>query len=171
MTPWPCTPHAAGLLLVVVLTATAPSHASYATEPRPDEPRPADSRAGSRPGEGRERPGREAAPWWDEDAGAHRPELDPGVPDAPVTPDSPEATADPDIGSDTGSDTGSDVGSEPPRDATPSPSASDKPAVAHPVGSTEPMLRILPLGSGLVLIGLGIGLALLALRVRRVRRG
>jgi hypothetical protein len=29
------------------------------------------------------------------------------------------------------------------------------------------MLRILPLGSGLVLIGLGLGLAFIALRVRR----
>ena len=33
--------------------------------------------------------------------------------------------------------------------------------------SAEPMLRILPLGSGLILIGLGLGLAFIALRVRR----
>ncbi len=32
---------------------------------------------------------------------------------------------------------------------------------------TEPVLRILPLGSGLVLIGLGLGLALLGLRLRK----
>jgi hypothetical protein len=35
----------------------------------------------------------------------------------------------------------------------------------RPVG---PVLRILPLGSGLVLIGLGLGLAFFALRLRRV---
>jgi hypothetical protein len=35
-------------------------------------------------------------------------------------------------------------------------------------GSTpEPTLAILPLGSGLILIGLGLGLAFLALRARR----
>jgi len=32
---------------------------------------------------------------------------------------------------------------------------------------TEPVLRILPLGSGLILIGLGLGLAFIGLRVRR----
>ncbi|MDN0200413.1 hypothetical protein [Streptomyces sp. S.PNR 29] len=32
---------------------------------------------------------------------------------------------------------------------------------------TEPVLHILPLGSGLVLIGLGLGLAFVALRLRR----
>jgi hypothetical protein len=39
---------------------------------------------------------------------------------------------------------------------------------AHGGESTaEPALQILPLGSGLVLIGLGLGLAFVALRVRR----
>jgi hypothetical protein len=33
--------------------------------------------------------------------------------------------------------------------------------------AAEPVLRILPLGSGLVLIGLGLGLALLGARLRR----
>jgi hypothetical protein len=32
---------------------------------------------------------------------------------------------------------------------------------------TEPVLRILPLGGGLVLIGLGLGLAFVGLRLRR----
>ncbi|MDW4904735.1 hypothetical protein RB628_05090 [Streptomyces sp. ADMS] len=40
---------------------------------------------------------------------------------------------------------------------------------ALPAPVSDPVLRILPLGSGLVLIGLGLGLALLALRLR-VRR-
>jgi hypothetical protein len=33
--------------------------------------------------------------------------------------------------------------------------------------TSEPVLHILPLGSGLVLIGLGLGLAFVALRLRR----
>ncbi|GAA3300350.1 hypothetical protein GCM10020295_40880 [Streptomyces cinereospinus] len=58
------------------------------------------------------------------------------------------------------------------------PSASDPGADPHEDESvhqvadsdvTEPVLRILPLGSGLVLIGLGLGLAFVALRVRRAR--
>ncbi|MFD7936889.1 hypothetical protein ACFV4T_20565, partial [Streptomyces sp. NPDC059755] len=47
-----------------------------------------------------------------------------------------------------------------PRDAVRRP-------VAQPEGSDGPVLQILPLGSGLVLIGLGIALALAALRLRR----
>jgi hypothetical protein len=39
--------------------------------------------------------------------------------------------------------------------------------VARPDPGTEPVLQILPLGSGLVLIGLGLGLAFVALRLRR----
>jgi hypothetical protein len=39
--------------------------------------------------------------------------------------------------------------------------------VTHAEDPTEPVLRILPLGSGLILIGLGLGLAFIALRVRR----
>lgn len=59
-------------------------------------------------------------------------------------------------------------------DVSASPSASDSATEedvqavpdADPSG---PVLRILPLGSGLVLIGLGLGLAFVALRVRRVQ--
>ncbi|MFJ5305259.1 hypothetical protein [Streptomyces sp. NPDC088350] len=39
--------------------------------------------------------------------------------------------------------------------------------VARAEGTAEPVLRILPLGSGLILIGLGLGLAFIGLRVRR----
>jgi hypothetical protein len=39
--------------------------------------------------------------------------------------------------------------------------------VAERGRSGEPVLRILPLGSGMVLIGLGLGLAFVGLRVRR----
>ncbi|WP_241267055.1 hypothetical protein [Streptomyces scabichelini] len=164
VTPWLRTLSSAGLLLVL---AAAPAHASYtsptasyapsvapstpsassyAVEPVPAESRVGNrvgNRAGSRAGEGRERPGREAAP--EDDAAAARPEVDPGVPEVPEVPDvpvSPETTS------------GSDM------DPEPSPHAA-------PPAPTEPVLRILPLGSGLVLMGLGLGLAFLALRVRR----
>jgi hypothetical protein len=36
-----------------------------------------------------------------------------------------------------------------------------------PGAPPEPALELLPLGSGLILIGLGLGLAFLALRARR----
>ncbi|MFD7874034.1 hypothetical protein ACFV5G_07880 [Streptomyces sp. NPDC059766] len=39
--------------------------------------------------------------------------------------------------------------------------------VARSAAPPEPVLRILPLGSGLMLIGLGFGLAFVALRLRR----
>ncbi|MEU3889291.1 hypothetical protein [Streptomyces sp. NPDC029041] len=60
---------------------------------------------------------------------------------------------------------------EEPRETDPVPAApSDQPVreaatAERPVGQ---VLRILPLGSGLVLIGLGLALAFVALRLRRV---
>lgn len=49
------------------------------------------------------------------------------------------------------------------------PATSATPATAAPdtAGSSEPVLRILPLGSGLVLIGLGFALAFVAVRMRQ----
>jgi hypothetical protein len=44
------------------------------------------------------------------------------------------------------------------------------PVQHHEVGpgtAPQPVLKILPLGGGLILIGLGLGLAFLALRLRR----
>ncbi|MGP4043329.1 hypothetical protein [Streptomyces sp. 2A115] len=150
MAPWLRPPRVACLLLVLV-AGPAPSSsyaASYGSAYAPSyaaEPAPAESRAGSRAGAGRERPGREAAPT-DEDTGADHP-------DGPASPDRPEAGVTP----------------EPSRNTTP---LSDPPVGAEQgdtrsVNSSEPILRVLPLGSGLVLIGLGLALAFLALRVRR----
>ncbi|MFE0443482.1 prolipoprotein diacylglyceryl transferase [Streptomyces fungicidicus] len=51
--------------------------------------------------------------------------------------------------------------------AVPEPSATSPSAAPNTAASTEPVLRILPLGSGLVLIGLGFGLAFVALRMRQ----
>ncbi|MET7291682.1 hypothetical protein ABZS79_05920 [Streptomyces griseoloalbus] len=51
---------------------------------------------------------------------------------------------------------------------SPTPSRSAAPdAVAGAQPAVEPVLRILPLGSGLMLIGLGLGLAFVALRMRQ----
>ncbi|MFI9821042.1 hypothetical protein ACIHFC_11310 [Streptomyces sp. NPDC052013] len=69
----------------------------------------------------------------------------------------------------------SEAGSQAPGTGAAVPPASDGTApvspaadgVAGPEQSAEPVLRILPLGSGLVLIGLGCGLAFLGLRLRR----
>lgn len=64
-------------------------------------------------------------------------------------------------------DRGSAPPSESPQQAAvvPSPLRPAGQSVEHT--AAEPVLQILPLGSGLVLIGLGLGLAFVALRVRR----
>ncbi|MEU6271279.1 hypothetical protein ABZ871_02465 [Streptomyces populi] len=106
------------------------------------------SRAGSFAGEGRERPGRTAEP------------------DTPDSPD-PRGTTVPDL-----QDTApaADTGLAEPS-TVPEPSHEDAAPVQQSVvgpGSTpRPDLAILPLGSGLILIGLGLGLAFLGLRARR----
>ncbi|MDL5202695.1 hypothetical protein [Streptomyces sp. ALI-76-A] len=129
--------------------STSPS-ASASVAPSPSAAPP--SRAGSRAGEGRERPGRrvpvesEPAPEEenvlnvDEDAdGGVDGDLD-GRADGAVTavPRAPRETA--------------LMPSAPPRGVR---------------RAAEPRLPILPLGSGLILVGLGLGLAFVALRVRR----
>nr|WP_202477785.1 hypothetical protein [Streptomyces sp. SID5470] len=111
---------------------TSPS-ASLAPSPSTATP----SRAGSRAGEGRERPGRRE---------------DPVAEDADGT-----ASA----GTDSGDDDLTAVSEPPPQTALARPS---RPA-QRPVAG--PKVFILPLGTGLVLVGLGLGLGLYALRVRR----
>ncbi|MER5213984.1 hypothetical protein ABT063_26275 [Streptomyces sp. NPDC002838] len=111
------------------------------------------SRAGSRAGEGRERPGRrvplESAP---EDA---------------------EGTAAPEDEGGQEADGGLTAEPEPPRATGVVPSghpprpADQGQAAGRAERSAEPGLEILPLGSGLILVGLGLGLAFVALRVRR----
>ncbi|MFD3582072.1 hypothetical protein [Streptomyces sp. NPDC058683] len=157
-------------LLLVLATVLLPCGTAVAYDPEPvvahdPEPVPSDSagasaspepsRAGTLAGEGRLRPGRPQGPaaavqGQDED------EDEPGEETGAETGDaSPAATS-----------------AQPPREAglvpTPSPSHPTHQAVAHSEEDTsEPVLHILPLGSGLVLIGLGLGLAFVALRVRR----
>lgn len=97
--------------------------------------------AGSRAGEGRMRPGRPEEPW-------------PGT--ATARPSGTGAAGDVPASS-PASDPGATHEEEPVDQAVTDSAAS------------EPVLRILPLGSGLVLIGLGLGLAFVALRVRRAQ--
>jgi hypothetical protein len=126
------------------------------------------SRAGNLAGEGRARPGRQEPVPRNEDSGPSYTDRDPDggedadepdsgdsseVGDSAERPDSPEATD----------------ASEPPAEAAQPPAPPADAADRSTVRSSgqEPVLQILPLGSGLILIGCGLGLAFLALRVRR----
>lgn len=176
VTPWLRPLHVTGLLLVLL---AGPAPMSYAVPHVSSyEPAPGESRAGSRAGEGRERPGRLPAPTEEEtgeeteeeearyeaqdgtrdDVPEEAREEDAGVghPDGPadgeqsegaVAPESPETP-----------------GNTAPRSQEP---VDAEQAAGRHVRASEPVLRVLPLGSGLVLIGLGLGLAFVALRVRR----
>ncbi|WP_148663816.1 hypothetical protein [Streptomyces ambofaciens] len=59
------------------------------------------------------------------------------------------------------------AGTLPPGEAVAVPSASPSGDRTRTEQATEPVLRVLPLGSGLVLIGLGLALGLVGLRLRR----
>lgn len=109
------------------------------------------------PGEGRQRPGR---------AEEREPERD---------------GRDGNTGRHQEGDRGDDVPEEPasavsavppgPTEAAPTPSVSPSRSGAQTgvaaQGTAEPVLRVLPLGTGLVLIGLGLALGLVGLRLRR----
>ncbi|MFE1196658.1 hypothetical protein ACFW6E_28485 [Streptomyces olivaceoviridis] len=115
------------------------------------------SRAGSRAGEGRMRPGRPDGPEIEDEGDDDPPPATPAA--QPEEPEEPETAEVPGV-------------SPSPLETGPDPTGSPQgPAAeqAAPPGEapTEPVLRILPLGSGLVLIGLGLGLALLGLRLRK----
>ncbi|MFD9462787.1 hypothetical protein [Streptomyces sp. NPDC060027] len=123
-------------------TAVAETEGPAATDPTRPTPTADPSRAGSFAGEGRSRPGRTE----------------------PDLQDTPDATDPEDTGP------GADAGLTEPSLA-PEPSRNDavpvQQSVVGPASPPEPVLEILPLGSGLILIGLGLGLAFVALRVRR----
>ncbi|UUU32566.1 hypothetical protein JIX56_23160 [Streptomyces sp. CA-210063] len=129
-----------GLVLVTVMLVvlvTGAVTAGYAAEPDP-----AGSWAGSRAGEGRERPGRQdvgpVEPGDDAYAPSEEPGTEPDGPDAGIAPDPsqhaalPFPTAPPGTGTET---------------------------------AEEPVLHAL--GTGLMLMGLGLGLAFVGLRIRR----
>ncbi|MFJ2263566.1 hypothetical protein ACIOKD_35610 [Streptomyces sp. NPDC087844] len=138
MTPWLRTLRVTGLLLPLLAgPAFTPYAAAY-------EPVPAESRAGSRAGEGRERPGRDTPPTDEDGPSTH--------PDGSESPEGDENQA----------QEASSAPPEPPARPVDAHEAADR-----PVRASEPVLQVLPLGTGLVLIGLGLGLAFLALRARR----
>ncbi|MFE6547911.1 hypothetical protein ACFVHS_05850 [Streptomyces sp. NPDC057746] len=127
--------------------AGAPAFGHSAARLPATGPSPGASRAGSEAGVGRARPGRADAAPQDETAGPMDTTPDATAPD--VLP-STDATAEA-IGP-----------------AASSPAPSQNPAVlAREAATSEPVVEILPLGSGLVLVGAGLALALLALRMRR----
>ncbi|MEV7320018.1 hypothetical protein [Streptomyces sp. NPDC093970] len=153
-------------LLLVLATVLLPYGTAVAYDPGPvvahdpeaapspsgsasASPSPEPSRAGSPAGEGRLRPGR------------------PQGPAAAVQGQNEDDDED-----ETGT-TGPSAGSAPPsQDAgvipgTPRPNTAHQAAAPGEDDGSEPVLHILPLGSGLILIGLGFGLAFVALRVRR----
>ncbi|MFI8349140.1 hypothetical protein [Streptomyces sp. NPDC085596] len=125
-------------------------NAADTASPSPTVSKPA--RAGSQAGEGRLRPGRPARPDPEEQAqdpvGSGTPATAAAAyPEEPETADSPAAP-------------------------TPTASAATVPvsrpaAVRQGEGTSARAPRFLPLGSGLVLLGLGLALALVGLRIRR----
>ncbi|NBE52241.1 hypothetical protein [Streptomyces boluensis] len=154
----------AGLLaLLAVPVATVPGGSGYVVErayahtlpatasPASSSPSPEESRAGSRAGEGRVRPGRTQPEPVKRLGGKHVvPPAHPVRPKPPSKPDEPNAPASP-----------SPARTEPP----PAADAAREAAEQTVPGNEGPLLRVLPLGLGLLLIGLG--LAFLALRLRR----
>ncbi|OLZ63638.1 hypothetical protein AV521_38265 [Streptomyces sp. IMTB 2501] len=137
--------------------ATDPSLTPMPTDSASASYRPASTveptRAGSRAGEGRMRPGRPDGPAAEVE-GDHDPvptqARGTGRPEEPETANLPSATPTPSGAPD-------QAGLQPPTRNT---GRQDETA-------TEPVLQILPLGSGLVLIGLGLALAFLGLKLRK----
>ncbi|MFJ4523727.1 hypothetical protein ACIP4Y_22670 [Streptomyces sp. NPDC088810] len=148
-TPAPSAPHDAP-------AAPLPSDSASASV-RPYRPLASvePSRAGSRAGEGRMRPGRPDGPATEVEGDDDPPLATPvAQPDEQQEPEEAETAQIP-----SASPSPEEAGSAPARPAQQAAQQGEAP--------TEPVLRLLPLGSGLVLIGLGLGLALLGLRLRR----
>ncbi|MEV5873765.1 hypothetical protein AB0L75_05930 [Streptomyces sp. NPDC052101] len=137
---------------------TGHSHAPMPTDSASASYRPGPSvepsRAGSRAGEGRMRPGRPDGPAaeieGDDDT---LPTRDPGTgrPEEPETANLPAVTP-------TASTAPDQAGLDRPPDQN---------TTQQGQTTTAPVLQILPLGTGLVLIGLGLALAFLGLKLRR----
>ncbi|MCZ9350389.1 hypothetical protein NGM36_11400 [Streptomyces mutabilis] len=127
--------------------SASPSPSSSASDAASATAEP--SRAGSRPGEGRQRPGRPAEPEPERDdadgSARHRVEDEGGGPadEAAVAVPSGEAT--------------------PASSAAPSRGR----AGTHTEQAARGVPQVLPLGTGLVLVGLGLALAFVGLRLRR----
>ncbi|MFI1419891.1 hypothetical protein ACH4VX_18220 [Streptomyces sp. NPDC020731] len=166
-------------------SSPSPSPSSSPSSSPGSSPSGEPSRAGNRPGEGRDRPRRH------ETTGRESRERERGDRDgtdgggagaAPRKPghhagrasEPPDAAGMPRPGDDGAVSRAPGGGGTVPRApasqaAVPVPSATSRAAEPNTVAATEPVLRILPLGSGLMLIGLGFGLAFVALRMRQGR--
>ncbi|MFE0415210.1 hypothetical protein [Streptomyces tendae] len=133
-------------------SSSSSSSASAASPSASGRADPDASRGGDPPGEGRQRPGRdeERGPERDgRDENADRHRDDDGVaPEDPATAPPPGRTEAAEVS---------------PAAPSRSPARSGTPTRA----AADPVLRVLPLGSGLVLIGLGLALGLVGLRLRR----
>ncbi|MEV5840983.1 hypothetical protein AB0M32_03320 [Streptomyces sp. NPDC051985] len=154
-------------LLLVLATVLLPYGTAVAYDP---EPLPSDSasasatpepsRAGTLAGEGRLRPGRPQGPA----VKVEGQDADDDPDEQTVTSPEPGRTGDENPAA-SSRPPAQEAGLAPP---SASPSATAHQAVAHSQeDASEPVLHVLPLGSGLVLIGLGLGLAFVGLRVRR----
>ncbi|MFF7979724.1 hypothetical protein ACFZDK_11395 [Streptomyces sp. NPDC007901] len=153
-------------LLLVLAAVLLPYGTAVAYDP---EPLPSDSasasatpepsRAGTLAGEGRLRPGRPQGPAVKVEG------QDADDPDE-QTVTSPEPGR-------TGDESPAASSRPPAQEAGLAPPSASPPSTAHQAvahsqdDASEPVLHVLPLGSGLVLIGLGLGLAFVGLRVRR----
>ena len=140
--------------------ASGAGHRSATPSPAPSKPAPffsapdgEPSRAGSRAGEGRQRPGRPDAQKAEENGTkGHADQEGVGGRGLPDRPDSPAAAVPP--------------GATAPTTTAAAP-RSEPTSAARTEGATGPVLKVLPLGSGLVLVGLGLALAFVGLRLRR----
>lgn len=188
MTPWlRFTLRVAPLpLLLAAVVLPYGATASYGVQPVPpgsatrspapsrsSSPSAGPSRAGSRAGEGRQRPGRPQAPAaeveGDDDtatATATAQDRDPQDVDPQDEAGEAQEPQEPQDGGTEPSAAGSPGAADPVPSSTPS-QAPDRAVAQDGEDAAEPFVRILPLGSGLVLIGLGLGLAFVGLRVRR----
>ncbi|MGW0574837.1 hypothetical protein ACWD25_02490 [Streptomyces sp. NPDC002920] len=175
MTRWHRGLYTTAIGATLLLPWLPPAHEATGREPTQEaalaratgSPRPSSSsrepdRAGSRAGEGRVRPGREDAE--DAEDADDADDADTGAEEGvPEDDDEADEADEADGGGEESGET-TPEGAVPPR--TPVPSRDAVPRAA-PGEADGPVLRILPLGSGLVLIGLGLALGLAALRLRR----
>ncbi|GAA5703848.1 MULTISPECIES: hypothetical protein [Streptomyces] len=147
----PADPAAAATRPVPSRDAATPSRGAVGA---PGRPTPDPSRAGSQAGEGRMRPGRADDGSESEDAEPTYTDRDPADGDAEESGVDPGASVRPEV---------TDAPQPSQHAAATPPQSVVRPGERTP----KPVLEVLPLGSGLILMGLGLGLAFLALRVRR----
>ncbi|MFF3908254.1 hypothetical protein ACFYZJ_20230 [Streptomyces sp. NPDC001848] len=140
--------------------AESPAPGRPVDDPPSTDPSPDSSRAGSWAGEGRERPGRPDVEPPDEDDGPAYTDQDPPSPPERIPDPADRETAAPATGIEPSRDAADPV------EASPSPSHGAA-GSARETSASQPTADVLPLGSGLVLVGLGLALTLLALRLRR----